>query len=58
MILFFRRHGEHGLATVKIFADNADQLLEYVLEHDLEFFPVPGPEMEVVDLRKTKGATK
>lgn len=57
MILFFRRYGEHGLATVKIFADSADELLEYVLENDLEWFPVPGPDMEVVDLRK-KGDKK
>lgn len=55
MIFFFRRPGEHGLGTVKILADTADDLLEYVLENDLEWFPVPGPNMEVVDLRKNKG---
>jgi len=54
MIFFFRRPGEHGLATVKVFADTADDLLEYVLEHDLEWFPVPGVIEEVVDLRKGK----
>lgn len=59
MIFFFRRPGEHGLATVKVLADTADDLLEYVLEHDLEWFPVPGTIEEVVDLRKQgKGGNK
>jgi len=58
MIFFFRRPGEHGLATIKVFADTADDLLEYVLENDLEWYPVPGKIEEVVDLRANKGGNK
>jgi hypothetical protein len=59
MIVFFRRRGETGLATVKVFADTANQILDYFLENDVEWFPVPGVIEEVVDLRvNNKGEGK
>lgn len=58
MIVYFRHQGSNGLATIRVLADNANQILEYVQAHDVEWFPVPGVIEEVVDLRTTKGEGK